>query len=125
MVDRGGWPARARGRGQGGQVVPLVAVALLLAGVLGLGLVHLAAGASRRAAAQAAADAAALAGAAGGRAAATEVAAANQARLVRYREEGDDVVVAVERRGARASARARWEPDDGPAGGRPTAARGG
>ncbi len=101
--------------GRRGQVVPLVAVLLVVAGVCGVGLVQLGAAASRRAAAQAAADAAALAGAAEGPAAAERVAAANRARLEGYRAEGVDVVVTVRRAGVTASARARWAPG-GPAG---------
>ncbi|CAN5475061.1 hypothetical protein BH10ACT1_BH10ACT1_40910 [soil metagenome] len=91
-----------------GQVVPILALLLLFAGVVGVGLVHVAAAASQRAAAEAAADATALAGAADGREAAEEVAGANDARLVSYRTVGDDVLVTVERHGATGRARARW-----------------
>jgi hypothetical protein len=93
-------------------VAPLVAVALLLVGVVGLGLVRVAAAAARLGAAQAAADAVALAGAADGPDAADTVAAANDARVEAYRSAGGDVVVTVERRGHRATARARWVPDE-------------
>lgn len=93
-----------------GQVVPLMAVVLLLAAGLAVGVVHVAGAAGRRAAASAAADAAALAGAADGRAAAEAVAAANDARLVAYRQEGTEVEVEVVRADVRATARARWEP---------------
>lgn len=86
-----------------------MAVLLVLAGVLGAGLVHLGAAASRRAAAQAAADAAALAGAADGPSAARRVAADNGARMVSYQVIGADVVATVDRRGVTASARARWD----------------
>lgn len=107
MVDR------RRARGAGGQVVPLLAALLLVTGLVGVGLVELAATASRRAAATAAADAAALAGAAEGRPAAAVVARENGARLLAYREVGADVTVTVERRGVRASARARWSGGSG------------
>ena len=104
------------GRVERGQVVPLMAVLLVFAAVLGLGLVRLGAAASRRAAAQAAADGAALAGAAAGPAAAAEVAGANGARVVGFTQDDLDVVVIVSRSGVTATARARWLPDpvDGP-----------
>lgn len=95
-----------------GQVVPLVAVALLVAGLVGMGVVRLAAAAARQSAAQAAADAAALAGAAEGPEVAEAVADANEGRILTYRREGADVVVSIERRGHRATARARWVPDE-------------
>lgn len=101
-----------RGRGQGGQLVPVLAVVLVLAGVLALGVVHLGAAAARQASAQAAADAAALAGAAEDRDAAEAVALANDARLTDHHRDGADVVVTVERHGHRAHARARWVPFD-------------
>lgn len=88
-----------------------MAVALLLAGLVGMGLVRVASAAARQGAAQAAADAAALAGAAEGADAAEAVAAANEAQVVAYRGDGADVVVTVERRGHQAMARARWVPD--------------
>lgn len=102
-------PGRRPSAAQRGQVVPLVAVLLVLAGLLGAGLAHLGAVASRRAAVQAAADAAALAGAADGPPAARRVAAENGARLVSYEVVGADVVATVERGDVSASARARWE----------------
>jgi hypothetical protein len=76
-----------------------VAVALVLVGVVGLGLVRVAVAAARQGAAQAAADAVALAGVADG-------------QVEAYRRAGADVVVTVERRGHRATARARWVPDE-------------
>lgn len=109
----GGASIRSRPGHQRGQAAPIVAVFLLVVGLLGVGLVHVAAAAAVRARVEAAADATALAGAADGRSAAERVATANGARLVGYREEADDVVVQVERRGARATARARWVPDGG------------
>lgn len=90
-----------------GQVVPVIAVALLLAGILGLGLVRLGAVAARQAAAQAAADAVALAGAAGGEEAARRVAGENHARIVEMTVTPGEAAVTVERGGHSASARAR------------------
>lgn len=103
--------ARVHGR-QRGQVVPLLAVALVLFGVVALGLVRLSATVTHRSAAQAAADAAALAGAVDGPHAAQEVATANDAQVVDYVDDGGEVQVTVERRGVRATARAQWEPID-------------
>lgn len=99
-------------RSQRGQVVPLLAVALVLFGVVALGLVRVSTAVTQRSAAQAAADATALAGAVDGPAAADEVAAANGARVVAYLDGGGEVEVTVERRGVRATARARWDPVD-------------
>ena len=86
----------------------LLLVALLLAGVMGLGLVRVAVASSRRSAAQAAADASALAGAAEGEEAAQRLAGVNQAELVSYRADGFDVEVVVRRDGVEAVARARF-----------------
>lgn len=97
-----------RPRSERGQVVPLLAVGLLLAGVAALGLARIAVASAKTERAQAAADAAALAGAADGRDAAESIAVANGARLVAYEEQGVDVVVTVVWSGVRASARARW-----------------
>lgn len=91
-----------------GQAVPLLLVAVLLAALCLGGLARLGGAAADRASAQAAADAAALAGAADGEVAAEQLAQANRAELVGYVAEGDDVIVTVERDGARATARARW-----------------
>ena len=95
---------------QRGQVLPLVAVMVVLAGASCLVLGRVGGAAVARAQAVTAADAAALAGAAGGREAARTSAEANGARLVRYRELGFDTRVGVELGGARASARARRRP---------------
>lgn len=103
-------PGPPRLRSQRGQVAPLALVAVLFAALLAVGVLRVGDGAGRSAAAQAAADATALAGAAEGEAAATEVAAANGARLVAYGQLDDDVQVTIERRGATATARARWHP---------------
>lgn len=93
-----------------GQVVPLMAVALLFAAVVGLGVARVAVAASHRAAAQAAADAAALAGAEAGQASAETAAGANGAVLVSFVQDHLDVEVEITRRGHVASARARWLP---------------
>ena len=85
-------------------------MAVLFAALLGVGVVRIGAAAGEAASAQAAADATALAGAADGEAAAAEVARANDAEVVQYEPIGDDVRVTVERHGARATARARWQP---------------
>lgn len=85
-------------------------MALLFAALLAAGVAQIGAAAGRGASAQAAADAAALAGAADGAEAALEVAEANDAAIVRFEQAGDDVRVTVERRGATATARARWHP---------------
>jgi uncharacterized membrane protein len=60
--------------------------------------------ASQRAAAQSAADAAALAGAAEGQEAAHEIAAANNAVVVRFDRVGSRVLVRIERNGVAAEA---------------------
>ncbi len=85
----------------------LLAVAVVLTGLMGVGLVRLGGGAVARAQAHAAADAAALAGAADGRAAAQAVAAANHATLERFEVIGSDVVVTVRVASERAEARSR------------------
>jgi hypothetical protein len=91
-----------------GQVVPLVAVVVLAAGVGVVALGRLGQAAVARASARTAADAAALAGAAEGEPSARAVAAANGGRVVSYRSEGHDVeVVVVVAGGGRARARAR------------------
>ena len=95
---------------QRGQVAPLALVAVLFAALLAVGVARVGSAASRTAAAQATADAVALAGAAGGRPAALDVAAANQAAVVAFEDGDGDVRVTIERRGAAATARARWQP---------------
>ncbi|HWJ62776.1 MAG TPA: hypothetical protein VNS19_12460 [Acidimicrobiales bacterium] len=96
--------------GQRGQATPLALMAVLFAALFAVGLVRVGAAAGGAASAQAAADASALAGAAGGEDAAAEVAAANEASVVRYEPAGDEVRVTIERHGATATARARWQP---------------
>lgn len=92
---------------QRGQLLPLVAVVIALAGVACLLVGRLASAAVDRARAQTAADAAALAGAAVGQSAASDVAVANGARLLHYERAGPDARVVVEVGAARATARAR------------------
>jgi len=81
-------------------------VAVVLAAAASLGIARLGVAARDRARAQTAADASALAGAAEGPAAARELAAANGARLVTYRQVGLDTRVEVEVGSARAHGRA-------------------
>lgn len=101
-----------------GQVLPLVAVLIVGAGLACLVLGRLGGAAVARAQAVTAADAAALAGAAAGREAARVSASANGARMTEYEELGPDTRVEVELGGAHASARARRRPavPSGPAG---------
>ncbi len=100
--------ARLRLADQRGQAVPMVAAMLVLVGLLGVGLVRVAAASAGRSATQAAADAAALAGAADGRDAAARLARRNGAELTSYEEVDLDVVVVVRRGRFTARARARW-----------------
>ena len=97
-------------RHQRGQVTPLVLVALLIATLLCVGLVRVGVAASQRAQAQAAADAVALAGASAGEPAARDVARSNDAEVVSFDDQHGVVEVVIERRGATATARARWDP---------------
>jgi hypothetical protein len=97
-------------------VLPLMAAAVVVAGALAIGVVHLAVAATERARAQSAADASALAAAVEGRAAAVAAAAANGGRLQALRTVGGDVIVRVRFRRATAQARARLVPDGVPAG---------
>jgi hypothetical protein len=92
-----------------GQVVPLVAILIVLVGVLCLALGHLGGSAAEVTRAHTAADAAALAGAADGEAAARSLAQANGARLVSYKVDGTEVEVVVAIRTSTARARARYE----------------
>ena len=93
-------------RDQRGQVLPLVAVVIVLAGLAMLAVVRFGAVAIDRGRASAAADAAALAGAAEGRQAADALAAANGGRLVAYDEVGRDARVQVQVGNVTATARA-------------------
>ena len=90
-----------------GQTMPLLALLVLLAGGIAVGLVRFGATAAHLAGAQTAADAAALAGAAHGRAEAEDLAAANGATIDGYEVDGTDVDVRVRVRDGWARARAR------------------
>jgi hypothetical protein len=90
-----------------GQVLPLVALAVVIAGGGALLLGHLGEAAVSRAAARTAADAAALAGAAEGERAARDVAGANGATLLRFEVLGQDTRVTVRVGAAQAVGRAR------------------
>jgi hypothetical protein len=87
-----------------------MAVAVVLVGMLTLGVARVGGAAVARARARTAADAAALAGAAEGREAAAAVASANGGELTGYEEHGADTRVVVEVGPAEASAKARREP---------------
>lgn len=89
-----------------GQATPLVIAVIALGVAVVLALGPLTQHADRRARARTAADAAALAGAAEGEDAAREVAAANGAELLHWRQRGDDVWVSVEVGGVEAAAKA-------------------
>ena len=97
---------------QQGQVVPLMAVAIVLVAALSLGLVGLGRRSIARARAQSAADSAALAAAVAippqvAEGVAERFAARNGATLVGWRTVGPTVVVTVEVAGERATAAAR------------------
>ena len=86
-----------------------------LNGACGVGLVNMASSPVKASTVEAAiksgasaADASALAGAADGRDGADLVASANRAKVVEFKADGTDIVVTIERRGALATARARW-----------------
>jgi len=107
---------RGRGRGQErGQVLPLVTLVIVAAGVVCLAAGKLGGAAVARAQAATAADAAALAGVAAGHAAAVEAAAANGGTVTDYQEAGADARVEVEVGRATATARARRSGGPGPA----------
>lgn len=90
-----------------GQVLPLVTLLIVLAGLVCLAVGRLGGAAAARAQASAAADAAALAGAAAGRGSASALAGANGGRVTRFEQAGPDTRVEVEFGGATATARAR------------------
>ena len=98
-----------RARSDRGQLTPLYAVIVLIAGGAMLLLVHLGTLAVHRARARTAADAAALAGAAEGRTAAADVATRNGATLESFVSHGNDVEVRVRVGSTHATARARRE----------------
>ena len=92
-----------------GQVVPLVAALVVIAGLVLIALGQLGGAAAERALARRAADAAALAGAAEGRSAAREWPRRTARRLTRYTETGKEAEVVVAYGAARAIAKARRE----------------
>src|SRR5215213_1820828 len=94
-------------RNEQGSTLPFLVLAIVLAGVIVIGLGRVGGAATARAGAASAADAAALAGAASGRAAAAELAAANGAELISYKEVGNDTEVRVRLGPAEANSRAR------------------
>jgi hypothetical protein len=99
----------SRARGERGQAVVVVAVALLLLAVSLLMLARVGRVAADRAQARTAADAAALAGVRDGETAARELAGHNGGRLVRFVRVGDEVEVTVQVGDRQASARARLD----------------
>ena len=108
-------------RAEEGQALPLLLLALLLAGATMLALARLGVVATHDARARTAADAAALAGAAEGAGPATALASANGGRVVAFDQLGDDVRVDVEIGDRRATAQARAErPAPAATGGAPT-----
>ena len=94
-------------RTERGSVLPLVALAAVIAGGGALLLGRLGEAAVSRAAARTAADAAALAGAADGEQAARDVATVNGATVLRFEVLGQDTRVTVRLGGAEAVGRAR------------------
>ena len=94
------------GGNERGQVTPLLALVVVLAGALIVMVARLGENAADQARAQTAADAAALAGAIEGEAAADELATRNGAELVSFVADERGVVVTVVIRRAEARARA-------------------
>ena len=96
-----------RGYGDGGQVVPLLVVAVLVVVVALSVVVRVGVQVDRRARAQTAADAAALAGARDGEGAARSMAVANDGELMSFVAVDGEVEVVVLVGDERATARAR------------------
>lgn len=94
-------------RRERGQVLPLLAVVILVAGLACLAAGRVGGAAVARAQAVTAADAAALAGAASGPRAAARLGGANGGRVTRFEQRGSEARVEVELGGAHAAARAR------------------
>jgi hypothetical protein len=113
---------RTRTTDQQGSTLPFIALAIVMAGCSVLLLGRVGGAATARAGARNAADAAALAGAAAGRTAADELAKANGAELLDYKEIGLDTEVRVRLGAAEAVGRAqrRGDREGGPAGAGPT-----
>jgi hypothetical protein len=89
-----------------GQALPITVLLVAFALVVAIGVARLAREVAVRSAAQHAADAVALAGAVDGPSVADGVAARNDARVLSFEQDGDVVVVVIERRGRRARASA-------------------
>jgi len=106
MHTRSHTPSGAR-YDERGSILPFLALAIVLTGVIVVLLGQVGGAATARAGARNAADAAALAGAAGGRAVADELARANGAELISYKEVGNDTEVRVRVGPAEATAQAR------------------
>jgi hypothetical protein len=98
---------------EGGQVLPLFAVGVALAGLLAFGVARVGADAVDAARARTAADAAALAGAAAGEGAARRLATLNGGRLRGFAATEGVVTVEVAVAGRAATARARRQPAAG------------
>jgi Flp pilus assembly protein TadG len=101
---------RERGTGERGSIVLVITVAVVLVGLMAIGVAEVGRAMVLDQRAQTAADAAALAGAVGGRLAAAELARRNGAELVAFEQSGWEVTVAVIVHSARATARAALEP---------------
>ena len=106
MFGNGRGTRRGRGSAERGSALPLLVLAIVLAGIIAMQVARLGGAAADRARARTAADAAALAGAAEGADVAHQVARANGATIVDYRQEGLDARVEVEVGSARAVGRA-------------------
>ena len=92
---------------QRGSTLPFMVLAIVLAGLVVVLLGRVGGAVTLRAGARSAADASALAGAAAGRSAADELAKANGAELISYKETGNDTEVRVRVGPAEATGRAR------------------
>ena len=97
----------SRKHDQRGSTLPFMVLAIVLAGVIVVLLGRVGGAATSRAGARNAADASALAGAAAGRSAADDLAKANGAELISYKETGNDTEVRVRIGQAEATGRAR------------------
>ena len=107
-------PASRAGRaGERGSTLPFIALTIVLVGVIVILVGRMGGAATSRAGARSAADAAALAGAAAGRTAADELARANGAELLSFKEIGLDTEVRVRLGPAEAVGRARRTGDRG------------
>jgi predicted MarR family transcription regulator len=100
----------ARERDRGAMLVFTVLVGVAISAAVTVALVPVLVGLVHRQQAQSAADAAALAGVTGGRAASAALAAANEAVLVSWTHDGDEVTVTVRLDTHEATARATDEP---------------